>query len=55
MPKILTVGIPYYKNTKLDHLISSIDSVLDQTLTPDEVHMIQDGPVSKEIEQVVNY
>ncbi|SNS43509.1 Glycosyl transferase family 2 [Anaerovirgula multivorans] len=51
----ITVGIPFYKNSKKNELKLAIDSILNQTLLPYEIHLIQDGPVTKEIEEVVRY
>jgi len=45
----ITVGIPFYAGTKANELKKAIDSILSQSLKPTEIHLIQDGLVSKEI------
>jgi len=49
----VTVGIPFYKNSNVVHLSAAIDSVLSQKLLPQEIHLIQDGPVTKPLEDLV--
>ena len=52
----ITVGIPFYEKTIPEELILSIDSILDQTLMADEIHLIQDGMVNMELDEIVtNY
>lgn len=51
---LITVGIPFHYYTKASDLNSAIDSIYNQTLMPDEVHFIQDGPVKEEVQKVVN-
>ena len=48
----ITVGIPFYEKTIPEELILSIDSILDQTLMADEIHLIQDGMVNVELENI---
>ena len=50
----LTVGIPFYSNTELKHLQEAIDSILNQTIIFEKLHLIQDGPVSAEISELIN-
>jgi len=50
----ITVGIPFYKHTKLEEFQEAIDSILSQTLPADEIHLIQDGYISKDLENIVN-
>jgi len=49
----VTVGIPFYAGTNQEYFCSAVDSILNQTLLPDEIHLIQDGLVSKELEKIV--
>ena len=49
----VTVGIPFYKNSNVAHLRAAINSVLSQKLPPQEIHLIQDGPVTKALEDLV--
>jgi|ADurb_Val_03_Slu_FD_contig_101_137956_length_9023_multi_3_in_0_out_0_5 glycosyltransferase involved in cell wall biosynthesis len=51
---LVTVGIPYYAKTELNHFRLAIDSVLEQSYKPDEIHLIQDGPVSEQLRNLVN-
>jgi glycosyltransferase involved in cell wall biosynthesis len=50
----VTVGIPFYKESKLAHFQAAIDSILCQDLLPTEIHLIQDGPVQNTLQEVVN-
>ena len=45
----VTVGIPFFSATLADQFRLSVDSILCQTLQPDVVHLIQDGPVSDDV------
>jgi glycosyltransferase involved in cell wall biosynthesis len=49
----ITVGIPFYKGSNVAHLRSAIDSILGQNLTVKEIHLIQDGSVSKTLEELI--
>jgi glycosyltransferase involved in cell wall biosynthesis len=49
----VTVGIPFYAGTKAEHFRLAFDSILSQSLRPYEVHLIQDGPISSELETLV--
>lgn len=51
----LTVGIPFYAKTKIDQLKAAINSILSQTLVPDEIHLIQDGIVSEDLASFVKH
>ncbi|NJL09814.1 MAG: glycosyltransferase [Calothrix sp. SM1_7_51] len=48
----ITVGIPFYAGTKIDYLSSAVDSILSQTISAQEIHLIQDGLVSKELKEL---
>lgn len=50
----LTVVVPIYKNNDAQQLRVSLDSLLRQTLLPNEILVVADGPVSTELEQVVS-
>ena len=43
-----------YKNEKLENFIEAMDSVLSQTLLPDEIILMRDGPVSVEMQNLIN-
>lgn len=50
----LSVVIPTYENDDPDDLTTALQSVLNQTLPPDEVIVIGDGPLSDGIEDVID-
>lgn len=54
MPTPFSVIMPFYKGDQPEHLSEAIRSVIEQTLIPDEVILIQDGPVSEKHLKVVN-
>lgn len=45
----VTVGIPFHAQTELEHFRLAVDSILNQTQPPVEIHLIQDGPVGGEL------
>lgn len=49
----VTVGIPFYKKSNVVHLRAAIDSVLSQKLLPEQIHLIQDGPVTEALKDLV--
>lgn len=49
----ITVGIPFYKSSNIAHLRAAIDSILWQSLPANEIHLIQDGSVSKTLEELI--
>ena len=49
----LTVVVPIYKNNDAQQLRVSLDSLLRQTLLPNEILVVADGPVSAELEREV--
>ena len=49
----ITVGIPFYKGSNIAHLRAAIDSILWQSLPAKEIHLIQDGSVSKTLEELI--
>ncbi len=53
---LVTVGIPFYSKTNPKYFIESIESIINQTLQPSKIHLIQDGSVSYELKQIIgNY
>lgn len=50
----LTVVVPIYKNNDAQQLRVSLDSLLRQTLLPNEILVVADGPISTELGQVVS-
>lgn len=52
----VTVGIPFYKKSNCRYLKQAIDSIINQTIKIDEIHLIQDGEVNLEISNLIkNY
>ena len=49
----ITVGIPYYQNSTKAELAGAIDSIINQSRKPEAIHLIQDGPVSDELNELV--
>lgn len=43
-----------YKNEKPEYLIKAIDSILNQTLLPDEILIVKDGFLTDELEKVLD-
>jgi len=51
---MFSVLMSIYKNDKPLWLKESIDSLLNQTLKADEILIVKDGPLTKELENVLN-
>ena len=49
----ITVGIPFYFKTEPLDLKKAIDSILNQTLKAEYIHLIQDGEVSDELDKLI--
>ena len=49
-----TVGIPFYIKSNPTDLKKAIDSILNQTLTPNKIHLIQDGPINDNIQTILD-
>jgi glycosyltransferase involved in cell wall biosynthesis len=49
----ITVGIPFYKGSNVAHLRAAIESILWQNLRVKEIHLIQDGSVSKTLQELI--
>lgn len=50
----ITVIIPIYKGTKAKSFISAVDSILNQTLKPEQLIIAVDGPIDSELQNEVN-
>ena len=50
----ITVGIPFYEKTNPKYFEMAINSIIKQTLTPDSIHLIQDGEVGQELVELIN-
>lgn len=51
MPGV-TAGIPFHGGIAAAHLRLAIDSILNQTVPAQQIHLIQDGPVSSELSKL---
>lgn len=49
-----SVLMSLYKNEKAEYLDKSIMSMISQTVTPDEIVIVKDGPLTKELEDTLN-
>tara|TARA_B100000945_G_scaffold85596_1_gene66444 strand:- start:1268 stop:2083 length:816 start_codon:yes stop_codon:yes gene_type:complete len=41
----ITVGIPFYKKTNAEYFDIAIKSIINQTVSADKIHLIQDGDI----------
>ena len=49
----ITVGIPFYKKTNVEYFDIAIQSIIDQTVSVDNIHLIQDGEVDELLTKIV--
>jgi glycosyltransferase involved in cell wall biosynthesis len=49
-----SVLMSVYQGDKSDYFKTAIDSIINQTIKPDEIVLVKDGPVSTEIENIIN-
>ena len=49
-----SVLLSVYKKERIDNLRQSLDSLFAQTIFPDEVILVEDGPLSDKLNNVVN-
>jgi glycosyltransferase involved in cell wall biosynthesis len=54
MSKKFSVIMSIYKNDNPDYLRIALDSIINQTLVPDEIVLIADGPVPDSLHKVVD-
>ena len=54
MNKKFSVVMSVYKNDKPEFLGAAIDSLLNQTVNPDEIIIICDGPITSRLENAIN-
>lgn len=50
----ISVILPFYRGDRAEHLNLALQSVLNQTLKASEIVLIQDGPVSQELDQLLS-
>lgn len=48
-----SVLMSLYKKEKPEYLKNAIDSMLNQTVKPDEIVVVEDGPLTKELYEIV--
>lgn len=53
MEKNISVLMSVYKNNEPQHVIESVESVINQTLPPKQIVMVVDGPVPDELRQTL--
>lgn len=51
--KPFSVLMSIYKNEKPEYLRESLDSILNNTVQPNEIVMVKDGPLPNELEQIL--
>lgn len=49
----ISVLMSVYKNDRPDYFCLAVDSVLQQTLKPDEIILVVDGPISQKLEVII--
>lgn len=49
-----SVLMSLYKKEKSEYLKEAIDSMINQTISPDEIVIVEDGPLTEELYKVVN-
>ena len=49
----VTVGIPFCDQVNYNHLKNAIDSIVNQTVNIDSIHLIKDGSVSNDLEKLI--
>ncbi len=52
MKAAFSVILPFYRGDKPEHLSKALDSLKTQSLRADEIVLIQDGPVAKELKDI---
>lgn len=54
MKQRFSVLLSLYKNEKPEYLRQSLDSILNQTVLPDEILIVKDGLLTNDLEEVLN-
>lgn len=54
MEKVSVLMSVYYKESA-QNLEKSIESLLKQTLIPNEIIIVEDGPLTNELNQIIDY
>lgn len=53
MAKEFSIAMAVYKNDAPDYLRDALKSVIDQTLKPNEIVIVGDGPISEECKKTI--
>ena len=51
----ITVGIPFYNEVDINHLGLCIESIINQSIKPKIIHLIQDGKISSLLKEKIDY
>ncbi len=54
LDKNFTVLLPIYFKDEINYFISSVESLLNQTILPDEILVLVDGPISQKLDDVIS-
>jgi glycosyltransferase involved in cell wall biosynthesis len=49
-----SVLLSIYQKERAEFLVESLDSIFNQTLNPNEVILVKDGPLTNELDEVIN-
>ena len=50
---LITVGIPFYLNTNPIYMEKSLLSIINQSLVPNQIHLIQDGDIPDDLASII--
>lgn len=50
----VTVGIPFYSGSNPEHLKQAIDSIVNQSVPAEVIHLIQNGPIDPDLQALVD-
>ena len=50
----ITVGVPFYGKSNPKYLNIAIKSIINQSLPPEKIHLIQDGSVNQKIKNILD-
>lgn len=53
MDKKYSVLMSIYKNEKPEYFINSVESMINQTLKPDEIVIVKDGELTEQLEKII--
>ena len=50
----ISILMSIYKNEKPEYLIDTMESILRQTIQPEEIFLVKDGPLTLELDEVID-